>query len=147
MASQISSYTIAFPLLDMCFQRDPVVASSYPFVSPSIGVCCWLSAFQHNFIKPTTLPYTTINSHPCNTQIFLRTDPSAHSISNILISCRTTKPVWQLWSRHMARNKQYTSFIFMIKCRHLDIFYGSYYSQNNIFFWGGEGLRSDNLFV
>ncbi len=53
---------------------------------------------------------SAVNSHPCNTQIFLRPDPSPHSINNIHISCRTTKPVWQLWSRHTS-GKQATYLI------------------------------------
>ncbi len=42
--TDISLYN-SFPFVRYAFQRDPVVASSQPFVSPSIGVHCRLSTF------------------------------------------------------------------------------------------------------
>ncbi len=72
-------------------------------------------------LKPPTLHHMVVNSHPCNTQIFLRPDPSSHSITTYIFHVEQLNLSGNYEAGIWLGNKQHFSFIFIIKCRHLDI--------------------------
>ncbi len=87
-----------------------VLTAPPPYLKQNLLKLIWIDHKSHLLsFKSAKNHGSAVNSHPCNTQIFLRLDPSPHSINNIHISCRTTNPVWQLWSRHTS-GKQATYF-------------------------------------